>query len=71
MIYKLLNYLFGWDYIAWSNCADSGIARVHYGYDGTAWYWRYKTTKVIDKIHNPKHVTWLTCYPNKYIIGAK
>lgn len=29
MMYKLLNKLFGWDYIQWKNTVDSGIARIH------------------------------------------
>ena len=28
-MYKIWNYLFEWDYIAWVNSAGAGIARVH------------------------------------------
>lgn len=65
MLYKLLNRIFGWDYIAWGNCADQGIARVHVDYTGRVFYWRYKSIKVADDI-NPARVRWLTCSPRKY-----
>lgn len=66
MIYKLLNKLFGWDYIQWSNSAASGVARVHVDGIKRVWYWRYKGSKVADLIHKPEQVIWLTCSPNKY-----
>ena len=66
MIYKLLNKLFGWDYISWSNPAAHGVARVHVDGMRRVWYWRYKGTKVVDIIVDPAKVIWLTCSPNKY-----
>lgn len=33
-MYKLLNYLFGWDYIAWDNTVARGVARVFTTPDG-------------------------------------
>ena len=66
MIYKLLNKLFGWDYISWSNSAADGVARVHVDGMRRVWYWRYKGTKVVDIIEDPAKVIWLTCSPNKY-----
>ena len=65
-MYKILNHLFGWDYIYWSNSASSGIAKVIIFPDGTIGYWRYRSTCVFDKITNPYQVIWLTCKPNKY-----
>jgi hypothetical protein len=68
-MYKLYNWLFGWDYICWQNSADSGIARVHKSKDNKVFYWRYKITNLIDYLP-PQHgqrVTWLTCSPDKYI----
>lgn len=67
MIYKILNKLFGWDYIYWQNTCAQGIARVYKSPDGIVYYYRYKTTKLIDKITNQKQVIWLTCKPEKYI----
>jgi len=67
MIYKLLNKLFGWDYISWSNFADQGVARVHTSACGKVYYWRYKNTKVADEITNKEQVIWLTCPPEKYL----
>jgi len=65
-MYKLLNKLFGWDYIYWKNSADSGIARVHVDYIGTIFYWRYRSTFILDKITKPEQVIWLTCSSSKY-----
>ena len=66
MIYKLLHKLFGWDYIAWRNSADSDIARVRVTPMGEVYYWRYKLTKIADVITDPKKVMWLTCHSDKY-----
>ena len=66
MMWKLLNKLFDYDYIHWHNSADSGVARVHIAPDGNIFYWRYKCTKVLDRIVRPNQVTWLTCEPSKY-----
>ena len=66
-MWKLLNNIFGWDYIQWSNSADSGVARVHKEHGGKCWYWRYKTTHLADVIKEPGQVLWLTCEPSKYL----
>lgn len=66
-MYRLFNFLFGWDYIYWRNYADGGVARVRTSPDGTVWYWRYKSIKVIDTIVDKKYVMWLTCLPEKYL----
>jgi len=66
MIYRILHRLFGWDYIQWTNTADSGIARVRVDGMGRVWYWRYRVTHVADFITQPELVLWLTCKPSKY-----
>jgi len=66
MIYKLLNKLFGWDYIQWENSADARIARVHVDGMGRVWYWQYKSIKAVEIIVDPAKVLWLTCSPDKY-----
>lgn len=66
MIYQLLNKIFGWDYIQWRNPADQGVARVHLDGAGVAWYWRYKITRIADRIADADQVLWLTCSPEKY-----
>ena len=66
-MYRLFHKWFGWDYILWKNSAASGIARVIIFPDETLGYWRYRTTRVFDKITEPKQVIWLTCKPEKYI----
>lgn len=71
MRYQILNWLFGWDYILWSNTADSGIARVSVDGMGRVWYWRYKLNKVADYVNRPEDVLWLTCNPSKYFPEGK
>jgi len=66
-MWKLFNYLFGWDYIQWANSIDSGVARIHIDGAGRVWYWRYKTTKLIDVVKESEQVIWLTCSPEKYL----
>ena len=67
-MYKLLHFLFGWDYISWKNSADSGIARIHVNPDGIPYYWRYKNIDVLDPIPNPgTRLIFLTCKEEKYI----
>jgi ribosomal protein L24E len=66
-MYILLNWLFGWDYVQWSNSVTSGLARIHVDGNGRVFYWRYKTTKVADLIREPDQVLWLTCSPDKYL----
>ena len=65
-MYKLLNLLFGWDYIHWTNSCDAGVARIRKTSDNVIWYYRYKITSVVDKVKNPNDVIWLTCHPSKY-----
>lgn len=65
-MWRLFNFYFGYDYVAWANVADNGIARVHVDGLGRVFYWRYKSTRVADIIVEPSQVIWLTCSPNKY-----
>jgi hypothetical protein len=66
-MYKILNYLFGFDYIQWSNSYDEGIARVHKDCNGNLFYWRYKNIKVAGPINNASSFLWLTCSSDKYL----
>jgi hypothetical protein len=66
-MYKILNKLFGWDYVFWRNSVDSGIARIRKAPDGKVWYWRYWSIDLMDIVAEPKQVTWLTCLPEKYL----
>lgn len=66
MLWPILHRLFGWDYIAWNNGVDQGIARVHRDGTGAAYYWRYRSIRVIDVIKTVDQVLWLTCRPSKY-----
>lgn len=64
-MYKIWNKLFGWDYVAWENSADHGIARV-YKNSFQIYYCRYPLTKVFDEIKSKEQVIWLTCNSDKY-----
>ena len=70
-MWKLFNFLFGWDYIYWSNSADQGVARVYCSHDGKAFYFRYRILQLVDVIKQPDQVVWLTCEPSKYLRGSK
>lgn len=70
-MYKLLNKIFGWDYISWQNTCDDGIARVFKTKCGKVVYLRYKHTKVLDIIKNKDQVLWLKCEPEKYLKESK
>lgn len=70
MMYKLLHFLFGWDYISWHNTVAYGVARIYKNPNGTVYYWRYKTTQLLDVITQPKQVIWLTCSSDKYFKEA-
>ena len=65
-MYKILNWLFGWDYITWSDYCDQGIARVRVDKNGNVYYWRYWITKDADPVKSAKNHLWLTCPPSKY-----
>lgn len=65
-MYRLLHWLFGWDYIVWRNDWHSGISRVQIDGMGRVWYWRYRSTALADTITDPSTVMWLTCEPRKY-----
>jgi len=64
--YKILNRLFGWDYVYWKNLVDQGVARVIVLPSGELAYWRYKNSEILDVIKSPDQVIWLTCTPDKY-----
>lgn len=73
MIYKLLNKLFGWDYVQPYYSFNCGVARVQVDGMNRVWYLRvYESDgfgtkkKVAEWIEKPEHVIWLTCSPNKY-----
>lgn len=67
-MWKLWHLLFGWDYIAWSNFADQGVARVSRDFEGRVYYWRYKSVHLADPIKSPEQVFWLTCPSSKYFV---
>jgi len=66
-MYRLWNYLFGWDYVIWENSVAQGVAKVQKYPDGKIGYWRYRATNVFDEIKDADQVIWLTCHPSKYL----
>jgi len=68
-MWRLWNKLFGWDYVAWNNCVANGIAKIFLDGDGNVCFYRYKSTNVIDKVHDyhMTNVIFLTCPRSKYI----
>lgn len=68
MLYKLFNRIFGWDYVAWTNLCDCGVARVHLDGRGNPYYWKYGKYIYGIKQDDPYvQVVWLTCDPSKYL----
>jgi len=64
--YKLLKWLFGWDYIFWSNSYASGVSRVYKSQGGGVLYLKYNNIKFVNVINNADQVTWLTCSYEDY-----
>lgn len=65
-MWRLFNFLFGWDYVQLRSTVSAGIARVRVDHSGKAYYYRYAVTRVIDVMTDPKDYIWLTCSPHKY-----
>jgi hypothetical protein len=66
-VYKLLNWLFGWDYVHWNGLFSSGISRVFLAKDGKVVYWKFGfPINNLEIIGEPSDVVWLTCKPDKY-----
>lgn len=68
-MYKLLNKLFGWDYLYWQNSAAQGVSRVRVSPDGYVYFIRYKNYKLYDIIGHPncpRTILYLTCSAEKY-----
>lgn len=67
-MYKILNKLFGWDYVYWKIAwpCYNGISRIHMDGEGQPYYEDYGTME--RPYGNPKvKIIWLTCKPEKYI----
>jgi hypothetical protein len=64
-MYKILNKLFGWDYIYWEGRFDSGISKVIVLPDKSV---HFKYNGYIVSVTDPGLIVkWLTCIPDKYI----
>jgi hypothetical protein len=66
-MYRIFNWLFGWDYVLWNSDWTSGISRVNVSKDGRLWYWtEMPLVYEAKELYNPAKVMWLTCHPTKY-----
>ena len=71
-MYKILNKLFGWDYVFWKHHAGThGISRIITLPDGNYYICRYGYA--YDDLNNQYELTltYLTCDPSKYIKTKK
>ena len=71
-MYKLWNYLFGWDYILWKNCLYSGVSRLRILPNGDVYFLTYGNIELLNNITTGKGngeviTEWLTCDKSKYI----
>ena len=71
-MYKIWNYLFGWDYVLWTNICDSGVSRVRVLPNGDIYFLTYGKTKYLNNITTGKGndeivKEWLTCLKSKYV----
>ena len=65
-MWRLFNWLFGWDYIYWKNSSAQGVARIIELPSGLVGYWQYRSISVFQIICNPDQIIWLTCKSEKY-----
>lgn len=74
-MYKILNKLFGWDYVFWKHHAGThGISRITQFPDGKYYICRYGSTLVDLTNQYGEYgltLTYLTCDPSKYIKTKK
>lgn len=71
-MYKLWNYLFGWDYILWENCLYRGVSRLRRLPNGDVYFLAYGNMSCFNNItkgtgNGEVVVEWLTCDKNKWI----
>ncbi|MDC7221562.1 MAG: hypothetical protein PQJ59_16630 [Spirochaetales bacterium] len=78
MIYKILNLIFGWDYVYYDYTNNEyprsrkhGIGRVFVTYDGQVSLWLDKQEHDLLKIPSPEAVNWLTCDSEKYFLKGE
>jgi len=65
VIYKILNKLFGWDYVLWENTCSKGVSRVRNDGDGVTYY--VSIVYGLSIIKRSYEVIWLTCPSSKYL----
>lgn len=72
MTYKILNYIFGWDYVYWEEGEYRkayGTSRIFVAKDGRRVFWQKIEKggpKKLQLIKRGQEVVWLTCPPEKY-----
>lgn len=71
MMYKLLNKLFGWDYVQAYYSVNCPVARVQVDGMRRVWYLQVyefdgERRMLPSEIKEPEDFIWLTCSPDKY-----
>jgi hypothetical protein len=64
-MYKILNKLFGWDYVYYKTENYEGIARIIVLPDKSVHFWHLNN--LINIEYKKMHIKFLTCTPDKYI----
>lgn len=64
--YKILNMLFGWDYVVWKPFLVSGVSRIHQEKGTGRVYYFQQHNKAYEIVTSKNQVVWLTCSPEKY-----
>lgn len=64
-MWRILNKLFGWDYVMGDRDHDVGSRRVRVDALGNPFYIR--RFNLGRRISSPDQVIWLTCHPSKYL----
>ena len=72
MWYKILNYLFGWDYILWQDCLYKGVSKIRQLPNGDYYFLKYGSINCFTRIpkenkETNKVIAWLTCNKDKYL----
>lgn len=69
-MWRILNKLFGWDYIYWESSCNYGISIIRSSYQsGKPYYIKYGSG-IIVQVNDHNDVIWLTCHPSKYLNTA-
>ena len=72
-MWRILNFIFGWDYVLWTTRYNYGISRVFVDHACNAYcFMKYNhpsfgREKGVAKIDGANKFIWLTCHHTKYL----